>query len=351
MTMPPAKIGIAATNAPAKPLKREGIRCMKLSPGRRSNLGKETISAAGLSTAVAQAGVSVQPASAKGRDPCRLRRRHRSSKDNQSTAPSARPAEFKEFVVAKPTTRDKLYDLVSYVRKLKINIACTSEMKNFNPGGERVSFISIEEFMFILAESTGILDPRCRLAFQNGGSTLQVGSERSLLIKLQFPTGSLAVGAVYFPTGAAAAMRDLELLNVLSLISLAKSWKNPMYICGHWNGHIGNDHGVDDIHIGPYTSTTATLPKGFVFARTFANDDLFLEDSFHSLARRGTWRYNNGNWYEYDVVWTDTRAHHTVSQIKCSHASFSDHVVKRYKIDISAGQGKNKDQCERNSSK
>ena len=25
-------------------------------------------------------------------------------------------------------------------------------------------------------------------------------------------------------------------------------------------------------------------------SRTFANEDLYLEDSFHSLVRRGTWR-------------------------------------------------------------
>ena len=66
----------------------------------------------------------------------------------------------------------------------------------------------------------------------------------------------------------------------------------------------------------------------FVFAHTFANEDLHLEDSFHSLVRRGTWRHNNGNWYENDVLWTDTRAHKTISKVKCSHVSFSDHVVK-----------------------
>ena len=107
-------------------------------------------------------------------------------------------------------TRDKLYDLIPDVRKLKVNVACISEMKNFNPGGERVSFVFIEEYMFILAELTEILlDPMCRVAFQNGGSTLHVGSGRSLLIQLQFPAGSIAVGAVYFPTGLTAAMRDL----------------------------------------------------------------------------------------------------------------------------------------------
>ena len=180
--------------------------------------------------------------------------------------------------------------------------------------------------MFILAESTSIvLDARCRIAFQNGGSVVRTGSERSVLIKLQFPMGSLAVGAIYFPTGGTAAMRDLELVNVVS---------------GDWNGQIGNDHGGDDIHIGPFTSSTPTIPKGFVFAHTFANEDLYLEDSFHSLVRRGTWRHNNGNWYENDVLWTDVRAHKTVSKVKCSHVSFSDHVVKRYSLNIGAGQGK-----------
>ena len=80
---------------------------------------------------------------------------------------------------------------------------------------------------------------------------------------------------------------------------------------------------------GVITSTTPTIPEGFVFARTFADEDLYLEDSFHSLVRRRTWRDNNGNWYENDVVWTDVRAHRTLSKIKCSHVSFSDHVVKR----------------------
>ena len=214
-------------------------------------------------------------------------------------------------------------------------------MKNFNPEGEAISFVFIEEYMFILAESTGILlDPMCRIAFQNGGSVVRTGSERSVLIKLQFPTGSLAVGAIYFPTGVTAAMRDLELVNVVSLIHQAKAWRIPLYLGGDWNGHIGNDHGGDDIHIGPFTSSTPTIPKGFVFAHTFANEDLYLEDSFHSLVRRGTWRHNNGNWYENDVLWTDVRAHKTVSKVKCSHVSFSDHVVKRYSLNIGAGQGK-----------
>ena len=124
-------------------------------------------------------------------------------------------------------------------------------------------------------------------------------------------------------------MRDLELVNVVSLIHIAKTWKILLYLGGDWNGHIGNDHGGDDIHIGPFTSSTPTFPKGFVFAHTFANEDLYLEDSFHSLVRRGTWRHNNGNWYENDVLWTDARAREAVSGVGCSHVSFSDHVVKK----------------------
>ena len=70
--MPSTNIGVDATNVPRKPLRREGIRCIKLSRGLRSNPGVETISAAGLSVAVAQAGDSVQLALAGGRDSCRV---------------------------------------------------------------------------------------------------------------------------------------------------------------------------------------------------------------------------------------------------------------------------------------
>ena len=297
MTMTWKISGDAATNVPVKPLRREGIRCKKLSRGSRSYPGIETIPAAGLSTAVARAGVAVRTASATGRDPCRLRRRYRSSRVTNVQHLQLALLNSRRLSWQRPTTRDKLYDLISYVKKSKINIACISEMKNYNPEGEAFSFVFIEEYMFILAESTGILlDPMCRIAFQNGGSVVRTGSERS--IKLQFPTGSLAVGAVYFPTGVTAAMRDLELTNVVSLIHIEKTWKIPLYLGGDWNGHIGNDHSGDDIHIGPFTSSTQTIPKGFVFAHTFANEDLYLEDSFHSLARRGTWRHNNGNWSE-----------------------------------------------------
>ena len=78
-----------------------------------------------------------------------------------------------------------------------------------------------------------------------------------------------------------------------------------------------------------------------IFVHTFANEDLLLEDSFQSMVRGGTWRHNNGNWYENDVLWTDTRAHKTVSKAKCSLVSFSDQVVKKYSLNIGAGQGKN----------
>ena len=92
MTMPSTNIGIAATNAPAKPLRREGIRCMKLSRGRRRNLGKETISVAGLSVAVALAGVSVQLALAGGRDSCRVYRWHSQEENPLVTAEYTEPA-------------------------------------------------------------------------------------------------------------------------------------------------------------------------------------------------------------------------------------------------------------------
>ena len=135
-------------------------------------------------------------------------------------------------------------------------------------------------------------------------------------------------------------MRDLELMNIVSLIHIVKTWRIPLYLGGNWNGHIGSNHGGDNIHIGPFTSPTPTIPKGFVFAHTFANEDLYLEDIFHSLVRRGTWRHNNGNCNENDVLWTDTRAHKTVSKVKCSHVSFSHHVVKKYSLNIGTGRGK-----------
>ena len=166
MTIPSTNGGGAATNVPVKPLRREGIRCKKLSRGSRSYPGIEAISGAGLSTAVARAGVVVRPASANGRDHCRLRRRYRSSRVNNVQHLQLPLLNSRSLSWQRPTTRDKLYDLISYVRKSKINIACISEMKNFNPEGEAVSFVFIEEYMFILAESTGILlDPMCRIAF------------------------------------------------------------------------------------------------------------------------------------------------------------------------------------------
>ena len=161
MTIPSKNGGDAATNVPVKRLSREGIRCKKLSRGLRTYPGIETIPAAGLSTAVARAGV-VRPASANGRDPCRLRRRYRSSRVNNVQHLQLALLNSRSLSWQRPTTRDKLYDLISYVRKSKINTARISEMKNFNPEGEAISFVFIEEYMFILAESTGIsLDPMC----------------------------------------------------------------------------------------------------------------------------------------------------------------------------------------------
>ena len=71
-------------------------------------------------------------------------------------------------------------------------------------------------------------------------------------------------------------MRDLELMNVVSLIHIAKTWKIPLYLGGDWNGHIGSNHGGDNIHIGPFTSPTPPSPKGFVFAHTFVNEDFIF---------------------------------------------------------------------------
>ena len=64
------------------------------------------------------------------------------------------------------------------------------------------------------------------------------------------------------------------------MCSRSSPWQNRgkflRTLKGDWKEHIGNDHGVDDTHIGQYTSTTATILKGSFFARTFANANLFL---------------------------------------------------------------------------
>ena len=148
MTIPSKNGGDAATNFPVKPLRREGIRCKKLSRGLRSYPGIETIPAA------------------NGRDPCRLRRRYRSSRVNNLQHLQLAFFYSRSLSWQRPTTRDKSYDLFSYVRKLKINVACISEMKNFNPDAEAISFVFIEEYMFILAESElrfRMEDPWCEL--------------------------------------------------------------------------------------------------------------------------------------------------------------------------------------------
>ena len=101
MTIPSTNGGDAATNVPVKPLRREGIRCKKLSRGSRSYPGIETTPAAGLSTAVARAGVVVRPASATGRDPLQTSPTVSELLSNQFTASTARFIEFKKLVVAK----------------------------------------------------------------------------------------------------------------------------------------------------------------------------------------------------------------------------------------------------------
>ena len=139
--VPSTNIGIAATNAPAKPLFREGIRCMKLSRGRRSNLGNET-TAAGLSTVVAQVGVSVRPASAKGRDPLQNTPTASELQVSQCTAPSARLAEFKKFVVAK--TNDKRQAVRSHLLRQEIEDQRCMHIRNEElPSRKRTGFLRL----------------------------------------------------------------------------------------------------------------------------------------------------------------------------------------------------------------
>ena len=76
---------------------------MKLSRGLCSYPGIETTSAAGLSTAVARAGVVVRPALAKGSEPTAPE-----LQGSQCTASSARFAEFKKFVVAKTNNKRQI---------------------------------------------------------------------------------------------------------------------------------------------------------------------------------------------------------------------------------------------------
>ena len=109
MTIPSTNGGEAATKVPVKPLRREGIRCKKLSHGLRSCPVIETIPAAGLSTAVARAGVVVRPASATGRDPCRVRRQYRSSRITSVQHLQLALLNSRSLSWQRPTTRDKLY--------------------------------------------------------------------------------------------------------------------------------------------------------------------------------------------------------------------------------------------------
>ena len=188
----------------------------------------------------------------------------------------------------------------------------------------------------MLAESTGtLLSPAGRIAYQNGGSTVHVGSKRSLLIKLQFPEAS--------------------------------QWEHSIFLqmllrrCGTWNWSLSSlwkIHGkslrtLEDTGMGTLDTimesavnilvssllTPRRFREVFFLARTFVNADLFLADTFYPMVRRGTWRHNNGDWYENDVVWTNSKARRSVTKIRNKHASFSDHVVKRYSIDFGFGQG------------
>merc|ERR1712136_343586 len=159
MTLPSTNGGGAATNVPVKPLRREGIRCKKFSRGSRSYPGIETIPAAELSTAVARAGVAVRPASATGRDPCRLRRRYRSS--GVTNVQHLQLARSRSLWWQRPTTRDKLYDLISNVKKSKINIACISEVKNLIRKGKRSPSFSLRNICLFWRSQPAFCWTRC----------------------------------------------------------------------------------------------------------------------------------------------------------------------------------------------
>ena len=172
------------------------------------------------STANARAGVSVWPASASGRDPCRIRPWHRRSRTLNVQNLQLVLLKPRSLAWQRPTTRDKLYDIISFVRTAKADIACISDVKILNPEGDQISHVLIDERLFIHSESTGLLlGPACRVAFQNGGSKVYAGSGRSLLIKLEFPAGDFAVGTFFFPDRSCSGDARWELTNVLSFSS------------------------------------------------------------------------------------------------------------------------------------
>ena len=104
-------------------------------------------------------------------------------------------------------------------------------MKHSSLGEEHVSYVFIDDHMFLPVEYTGILlGPAGRIAFQNGGSTIHVGSERSLLSKLQFPEGSIAVGVFLIPNNCGCGDARLGIVES-SLPHLSGKFKeNPLVI-------------------------------------------------------------------------------------------------------------------------
>ena len=110
--MASTNMGIAATNAPAKPLRREGIRCMKLSRGRRSNLGNE------MTFCCSCSGRCLRPPGLGQRTrPMQFAPTASELQDSQSTTPAARPFESKEFVAK---TNDKRQAVRSHLLRQEI---------------------------------------------------------------------------------------------------------------------------------------------------------------------------------------------------------------------------------------
>ena len=140
------------------------------------------------------------------------------------------------------------------------------------------------------------------------------------------------MGALYFPTGVTAAMRDLEITNHFS--QLHGTFPRTLAVTGMGTSGTTMEWTMNTLGCSP-----PTIPKGVVFARTFTKANLYLADSFHPLVRRGTWRRNNREWYENDVVWTKSKAQRSIRKISCKHASFSDNVVKQYNVDARFNKG------------
>ena len=120
--------------------------------------------------------------------------------------------------------------------------------------------------------------------------------------------------------------RRCEIGSSRSLISLAASWNIPSYF--------------GTMNISDSSPPALRGPRVCLSSREHSPMQIStLADSFHSLVGRGTWRHNNGTWYENDVVCTNAKAHRSVKQIRCKHASFSGHMVKQYSIDALFSNG------------